>query len=90
MTEKMDKTTSQRKRSSAKKVKQQNAIIRGRTLYVRFPFNDDMEHFEEEAFTDIMMAKRFIEECEVDLASIVNGNGTVVTSYIVGDWLSYA
>lgn len=83
-------TGKQTKTTRAARLKRENALIRGRTLYVRFPFDDDMEDFEEEEFMDILIAKRFIEECEVSAAAIVNGNGTTVATFLVDEWLYHA
>lgn len=77
------KTSNRQKKKAAQVLSQQ------RTFFVRFPFHEELSHFEEEVFSDIIMAKKFIEETGVVAACIVNGVGSTVTSYLVDQWVSY-
>lgn len=64
-------------------------LARQRTLYVKFPADDDLAEFETVDFGDISVAKAFVEETEVDAAMIMNGEGSYITAFIKGHWFSY-
>lgn len=78
------------KKPSTRKPRVTAALRQQRTLFVRFPFHENLREFEAEPFDCIMKAKTFIEEAEVQAAAIVNGVGSKVATYVLGEWLSYS
>lgn len=92
MSLKTEKSVSSKRnnRKLLEQIKKENEQAKQKILYARFPFDDDMELFEEEEFNDIHIIKTFIEECEVDMACVVNGAGSTVTTFVDGVWLHYA
>jgi acetylornithine/succinyldiaminopimelate/putrescine aminotransferase len=64
-------------------------LARQRMLFALFPFHPDLEEFETVDFNDIDTAKMFVEETEAEAATIVNGDGSYVASFVMGTWYSY-